>query len=78
MIAPRLLIIREVQLAHMLGFTDFEPFKRALRAGDVPPPSGQVLGKPIWRVVDLESYYGTDFAGGAATESDILAKIEAL
>lgn len=77
--APRQLVIREVQLAFMLGFMDIEPFRRALKAGDVPAPSEYVSGKPVWRVVDLERRYGVGFIDGAGTsEKDILDAIEAV
>lgn len=77
--AHRPLVIREVQLAFMLGFMDVEPFRRALKAGDVPAPSEFVSGKPVWRVVDLEKRYGAGFIDGPATsESDVLDAIEAV
>ena len=75
--APRQLVIREVQLAFMLGFMDIEPFRRALKAGDVPAPSEYVSGKPVWRVVDLERRYGVGFLDGSeVSEQDVLAAIE--
>ncbi|MGI9503845.1 MAG: hypothetical protein ACR2RE_12415 [Geminicoccaceae bacterium] len=55
---PRQLVVREIQLAHMLGFTDVEPFRRALKSGDVPAPNEYLSGRPVWYLPDLERRYG--------------------
>ena len=56
-----------------------EPFRRAIKAGDVLAPSEYVQGKPVWRVVDLERRYGAGFADGPqVSERDVLAAIEAV
>ncbi|MGI9452704.1 MAG: hypothetical protein ACR2QH_18990 [Geminicoccaceae bacterium] len=73
--APRQLVVREVQLAYMLGYTDVEPFRRALKRGDIPAPSEYQSGKPVWFVVDLERRYGAGFVDDES-ESDALAAIE--
>lgn len=77
--SPRQLLVREVQLAFMLGFMDIEPFRRAVKAGDIPAPSEFVSGKPVWRVPDLESRYGAEFLdNGGVSERDVLASIEGM
>ena len=77
--APRQLLVREVQLAFMLGFMDVEPFRRALKAGDIPPPSEYVHGRPVWHVPDLERRYGVGFAdSNPPSESEVLAAIEGM
>ena len=75
--APRQLIVREIQLAFMLGFVDVEPFRRAIKSGDVPQPSEYIAGKPVWHLIDLENRYGNRFLdNGGASERDVLAVIE--
>lgn len=77
--APRQLIIREVQLAFMLGFMDVEPFRRAVKAGDVPAPSEYVGGKPVWYLQTLEHRYGMGFLDSdASSERDVLDAIDAM
>lgn len=56
--SPRQLLVREIQLAHMLGFTDVEPFRRALKSGDIPAPNEYLSGKPVWYLPDLVRRYG--------------------
>lgn len=74
---PRPLLVREVQLAFMLGFNDVEPFRRALRAGDIPAPNEYMKGKPVWYVADLERRYGAGFFRTAElTEHDVNAAID--
>jgi len=75
--APRPLIVREVQLALMLGYAEIEPFRRALKRGDVLPPS-EIQGRSkIWYVRDLERRYGSEFvAGQQGSEQEVLAAIE--
>lgn len=55
--------LREIQAADLLGFTEIEEFRRALRRGDVPPPIwfvGGKKGKPVWsRRILLEFIDGT-------------------
>lgn len=77
--APRQLLVREVELALMLGFLDVEPFRRALKAGDIPAPSEYVHGRPVWHVTDLEQRYGAGFTTkGATSERDVLEAIEGM
>ena len=68
------LLIREVQLAGMLGYTDFEAFRRALKRGEVPAPNEYQAGKPVWYATDIERRYGVRTEGGS--EADLLAAIE--
>lgn len=76
---PRALVIREVQLAYLLGFTEIEPFRRALKSGEVLAPSGTIAGKPIWRVADIERRYGADLLENpAGSEKNVLEAIEAM
>lgn len=60
--------LREIQAADLLGFTEIEEFRRALRRGDVPPPIrfvGGKRGKPVWsRRILLE------FIDGSAAKQD--------
>ncbi|MGI9493728.1 MAG: hypothetical protein ACR2QF_15130 [Geminicoccaceae bacterium] len=75
--APRQLVVREIQLAFMLGYTDVEPFRRAVKKGDVPKPTEYQSGKPVWYVVELERRYGVGFLDDqTAAERDIFAAIE--
>lgn len=78
--SPRQLLLREVQLAYMLGFLDVEPFRRALRSGEVLAPSEYVAGKPVWYVSEIERRYGEGFIDGsvAVDESDVLDRIESI
>ena len=71
--------LREIQAADLLGFTEIEDFRRALRRGDVPPPIRFVGGKrskPIWsRRILLEFVDGTA-AKQDQVESEFEKKLE--
>ncbi|MGI9505357.1 MAG: hypothetical protein ACR2RE_20150 [Geminicoccaceae bacterium] len=53
-------LIREVQLANLLGYTEMADFRRALKAGQVPAPAGYLAGKrkAYWVASDIESWLG--------------------
>lgn len=71
------LLIREVQLAHALGYTSFEAFRRDLKRGEIPPPNEYQAGKPVWYAADLERRYGGGmFSGEIGVESRVFAAIE--
>lgn len=54
--------LREVQLANMLGYTEMDDFRRAVKAGKVPSPNGYLEGKkrPIWLRSDVEAWLGIE------------------
>ncbi|MGI9487558.1 MAG: hypothetical protein ACR2RF_17110 [Geminicoccaceae bacterium] len=64
-------------MAYSLGFTEIEPFRQALKSGDVPAPNEYLAGKPVWYRQDLEARYGTGtFEGLREGESSLLQHIE--
>ena len=71
------LLVREVELAHALGYVEIAPFRRALKRGDIPAPNEYQGKSPVWYVVDLEQRYGAGFLDGPrGAEGDVLAAIE--
>ena len=77
MTSPRQLLVREIELAFVLGFTEVEPFRRALKSGDVPAPSEYLAGKPVWYRNELEARYGLGtFDGLREGEANVLQHIE--
>ena len=74
----RPLVVREIQLAHALGFTDVEPFRRALKSGDIPAPNEYLGGRPVWYLPDLTRRYGAGaFDDLAVGEGKIMDRIKA-
>lgn len=77
MTEPRQLLVREIQLAYILGFTDVEPFRRAVKSGEVPKPNEYIAGKPVWYIADLERRYGTGLvAQNGSVEVDVLQAMD--
>ena len=71
--SPRQLLVREVQLAYMLGFADVEPFRRAVKSGEVPQPSEYIAGRPVWYITDLNRRYGKSLvASTGQTEAEVV------
>ena len=78
MTSPTRLLVREIEMAYSLGFTEIEPFRRALKSGDVPAPNEYIAGKPVWYRHELEARYGTStFEGSREGDANILQHIEA-
>ncbi|MGI9487333.1 MAG: hypothetical protein ACR2RF_15940 [Geminicoccaceae bacterium] len=74
---PRQLLVREIQLAYSLGFTEIDAFRRALRNGEVPQPNEHINGKAVWYVVDLERRYGVGVIAASTTrETDVIAAVD--
>ena len=62
----------------MLGFTDVEPFRRALKAGLIPAPDEYWQGHPVWHRKALEQRYGSGaFDDSRSGETELMKKIEA-
>ena len=73
-------LLREVEAAHMLGYTSFSEFRRAVNSGTVPAPSRFLDGmksKPAWSEQALRDWI--DQSGWNEPSSEELLKaIEAM
>ena len=73
-------LLREVEAAHMLGYTSFSEFRRAVNAGAIPAPNRYLDGmksKPAWSEQVLRDWI--DQRGGLEPSSeDLLKAIEAM
>jgi len=73
-------LLREVETAHMLGYTSFSEFRRAMNAGTVPAPNRYIDGvksKPAWSEQALRDWIDQKGWNEPSSE-ELLKAIEAM